>query len=109
MIEQTINQYIEEKKDKGMIGIVYFDIDEFRNINEVKGHSFGDELIKIIARELGSHVEKPHVLARMSGDEFVLVFFDLVNIEEFLPTVERYFKYIRKSYVLDEDDFFHYI
>ncbi len=106
MIEQTINQYIEEKKDKGMIGIVYFDIDEFRNINEVKGHSFGDELIKIIARELGSHVEKPHVLARMSGDEFVLVFFDLVNIEEFLPTVERYFKYIRKSYVLDEDDFF---
>lgn len=106
MIEQTINQYIEEKKDKGMIGIVYFDIDEFRNINEVKGHSVGDELIKIIARELGSHVEKPHVLARMSGDEFVLVFFDLVNIEEFLPTVERYFKYIRKSYVLDEDDFF---
>lgn len=106
MLEQTINRYINENKDNGMIGIIYFDIDEFRNINEVKGHSIGDELIKSIAQELGKRVGKPHMLARMSGDEFVLALFDMVHLEDFLPTVEDYFKYIRKSYVLEEDDFF---
>lgn len=106
MLEQTINRYINEKKENGMIGIIYFDIDEFRNINEVKGHSIGDELIKSIAHELGSMIEKPHMLARMSGDEFVLALFDIIHLEDFLPTVDNYFKYIRKSYVLAEDDFF---
>ena len=106
LMEETINQYINENKEHGIIGIVYFDIDEFRNINEVKGHSVGDELIKNIALELGSRVKKPHMLARMSGDEFVLALFDIVNLEDFLPTIEDYFKYIRKSYVLAEDEFF---
>ncbi len=106
MLEQTINRYIAEKKENAIIGIVYFDIDEFRNINEVKGHSVGDELIKSIAHDLSSHIEKPNMLARMSGDEFVLAIFDIVQLESFLPSVDQYFKYIRKSYVLQQDDFF---
>jgi diguanylate cyclase (GGDEF)-like protein len=106
MLEQTINRYITDKKEQGMIGIVYFDIDEFRNINEVKGHSIGDELIKAIASELAMHIEKPNMLARMGGDEFVLAFFDMEELENFLPTIETYFNYIRKSYLLAEDDFF---
>jgi diguanylate cyclase (GGDEF)-like protein len=106
MLEQTINDYIADKKDNGVIGIVYFDIDEFRNINEVKGHSIGDELIKSIGDQLSSHINKPNILSRISGDEFVMAIFDIVHLEEFLPSIENYFKYIRKSYVLDKDDFF---
>ena len=106
MLEQTINRYIAEKKENAIIGIVYFDIDEFRNINEVKGHSVGDELIKAIAHDLGTHIEKPNMLARMSGDEFVLAIFDITQLESFLPSIENYLNYIRKSYILQQDDFF---
>jgi diguanylate cyclase (GGDEF)-like protein len=106
MLEQTINDYIALNKENGVIGIVYFDIDEFRNINEVKGHSIGDELIKSISDELSQHIKKPNMLSRISGDEFVLAVFDIVHLEEFLPAIDDYFKYIRKSYLLDKDDFF---
>ncbi len=106
MLEETIQSYIDQHPHDGMIGFVYFDIDEFRNINEVKGHSTGDELIRKVAKELGLGIKKPHMLARMGGDEFVIAFFDIEHLESFLPTVEEHLGHIRKSFLLDEDDFF---
>ncbi len=106
LLEETINQYILNHPNDGLIGFVYFDIDEFRNLNEVKGHSVGDELIKEVGRLLSEKIEKPTMLARMGGDEFVLALFDITNLELFLPTIESYFGVIRKSFILDQDDFF---
>ncbi len=106
MLEQTIDHYIQEKGDQGIIGIVYFDIDEFRTINEVKGHSTGDELITTIAHRLQDSIKKPNMVARMGGDEYVLAFFDINHLESFLPMVEEHIKTIRQSYLLDEDQFF---
>lgn len=106
MLEETIHTYIDNHPEDGMIGFVYFDIDEFRNINEVKGHSTGDELIRKVAKELELGIKKPHMLARMGGDEFVIAFFDIKQLEGFLPMVEEHLGRIRKSFLLDEDDFF---
>lgn len=106
MLEESIHTYIENHPEDGMIGFVYFDIDEFRNINEVKGHSTGDELIKQVANELRLGIKKPHMLARMGGDEFVIAFFGIQQLESFLPMVEEHLGHIRKSFLLDEDDFF---
>jgi len=106
LLEQTINQYASEHANDGVIGFVYFDIDEFRNINEVKGHSVGDQLIKEVAYSLKEAIKSPNMLARLGGDEFIIAFFDMDDIETFVPLVESYFEMIRKTYILDEDDFF---
>lgn len=105
MLEEKINERIAQHPNE-LLGFVYFDIDEFRNINEVKGHSIGDELIKIISTALKNKVQSPNLLARMGGDEFVLVIFDIKRLELFMPEVESYIEVIRKSYVLEKDDFF---
>ncbi|MDO9628732.1 MAG: bifunctional diguanylate cyclase/phosphodiesterase [Acholeplasmataceae bacterium] len=105
LLEETINNNIKKKSDN-IIGFVYFDIDEFRNINEVKGHSVGDELIKEVSRILSEKISKPNMLARMGGDEFVLALFDIEDLEKFMPTIEGLFSHIRRSFILDEDDFF---
>jgi diguanylate cyclase len=106
LLEQTINQYASEHQNDGMIGFVYFDIDEFRNINEAKGHSVGDHLIKDVANSLKDAIQPPNMLARLGGDEFILAIFDMDDIETFVPLVESFFEMIRKTYILDEDDFF---
>lgn len=106
LLEQTINQYAIDHPNDGVIGFVYFDIDEFRNINEVKGHSVGDLLIKQVAESLRDSIKPPNMLARLGGDEFVMALFDMEDIESFVPLVESYFNSIRKTYILDEDDFF---
>lgn len=105
MLEEKINERIQLHPHE-LIGFIYFDIDEFRNINEVKGHSVGDDLIKIISKSLSEKVQPPNMLARMGGDEFVLAIFDIKRLELFMPEVESYIEVIRKSYVLEKDDFF---
>jgi diguanylate cyclase len=105
MLEEKISERIKLHPTE-LIGFIYFDIDEFRNINEVKGHSCGDDLIKIISSTLKNKVQSPNMLARMGGDEFVLAIFDIKRLELFMPEVESYIELVRKSYVLEKDDFF---
>jgi len=106
MLEEKINAYIKDHPKDGLIGFIYFDIDEFRNINEVKGHFIGDTLIKEIANLLKEKIVPPNMLARMGGDEFVLALFSLEQLDTFMATVESYLAHIRRTFVLDEDHFF---
>ncbi len=106
LLENTINQYISEHPEDGLIGFIYLDIDEFSNINEVKGHSIGDELLLAISNYLKKEISEPNMLARHSGDEFVLALFGIEKLDQFIPQVEHYIQSIRKTYLLDEDEFF---
>lgn len=106
MLEEKINTYIEEHGQEGLIGFIYFDIDEFRNINEVKGHSVGDFLIKSVSELLKDKITEPNILARMGGDEFVIAIFSVDSLDIFMQTIESYLNSIRKTFILDEDHFF---
>lgn len=55
------------------IAVLMLDLDHFKRINETKGHDSGDLLLKEIARRLSSRIRSHDTLARVSGDEFVLL------------------------------------
>jgi diguanylate cyclase (GGDEF)-like protein len=53
--------------------VVYLDVDDFKSINDKRGHSYGDELLKLIASSLKETVRTVDVPARLGGDEFVVL------------------------------------
>ncbi|GAA4434782.1 putative bifunctional diguanylate cyclase/phosphodiesterase [Phytohabitans houttuyneae] len=56
------------------VGICYLDLDGFKAINDTLGHDAGDELIRTIASRLASRLRPSgHLVARMGGDEFVVL------------------------------------
>jgi diguanylate cyclase (GGDEF)-like protein/PAS domain S-box-containing protein len=55
------------------LALVYVDVDHFKNINDSRGHGCGDQLLQIIARRLRAAVSEHDMVARMGGDEFVVV------------------------------------
>jgi diguanylate cyclase (GGDEF)-like protein len=58
----------------GPVAVLYFDLDRLRMINDYVGHSAGDRFIKIFAQRLRESVgDTPAALARVNGDEFVVV------------------------------------
>jgi diguanylate cyclase (GGDEF)-like protein/PAS domain S-box-containing protein len=55
------------------LALVYLDIDHFKNINDSRGHGFGDKLLQIVAQRLRNTVGTHDAVVRMGGDEFVIV------------------------------------
>lgn len=55
------------------MGVVFIGLDDFKSINDSAGHDFGDAVLCQMARVLKSCVDDHHVVARIGGDEFVLI------------------------------------
>ncbi|MCW8334938.1 sensor domain-containing diguanylate cyclase [Vibrio paucivorans] len=55
------------------VGLLYLDLDGFKQVNDTYGHDAGDEVLKQVAERLLSQVQSQDLVARLSGDEFVLV------------------------------------
>jgi len=68
--------------------ILFLDLDKFKNINERYGHNTGDALLKSVAKRLLSSVKSEDVVARVGGDEFIILIED-VNDEELVSIIER--------------------
>jgi diguanylate cyclase (GGDEF)-like protein len=57
--------------------VVYFDLDNFKQINDQMGHHAGDEVLRVIAGTLKSNLRQTDIAARLGGDEFVILFPEL--------------------------------
>jgi diguanylate cyclase (GGDEF)-like protein len=58
----------------GQMGLMYLDLDQFKIINDTLGHSFGDLLLRGVARRLETCISGDEFVARLCGDEFAIVF-----------------------------------
>jgi diguanylate cyclase (GGDEF)-like protein/PAS domain S-box-containing protein len=73
MLIQTVGTFLEEHQGQPVCGaMMMLDLDHFKDINDSWGHNVGDQVIKKVGRAVASLVTGGNMLARMSGDEFVL-------------------------------------
>ncbi|MBU2863524.1 EAL domain-containing protein [Reinekea forsetii] len=67
---ERLRQRIVSAEQDPNFAILYFDIDHFKDINELYGHEVGDQLLNACAEKIRDMLRKSDVLARLSGDEF---------------------------------------
>lgn len=77
------------KASATMLGILFIDLDRFKNINDTQGHETGDQLLKVVAQRLCKCVRDTDVVVRMGGDEFVIIFRAISSYEEVTRSANR--------------------
>lgn len=69
------------EKSESQFGLMHLDLDFFKQVNDNLGHAAGDHVLKEVASILKNAVRAEDLVARIGGDEFVLIFKDCVDLE----------------------------
>ena len=74
LLEDRINQNILKlQRNGGYFALLFMDLDGFKPVNDAFGHHVGDQLLVAVAQRLRAHLRANDSLARIGGDEFVLL------------------------------------
>lgn len=73
-LTQELEQRVMENRDtEDKIAVLHIDLDRFKQINDTLGHAAGDFILKYVARILNEAADDDDIVARVGGDEFVIV------------------------------------
>ncbi len=97
-IEHAIN--IAER-NQSIIAIVFIDLDNFKVINDSMGHQVGDEFLIEIAKRLKESVRKSDTVARIGGDEFVVLLESLPSEADMEALLNKILDNIRKKFIFE--------
>jgi diguanylate cyclase (GGDEF)-like protein len=83
----VLRHELRQRKRRSIV-VAYIDLDGFKLVNDTHGHAKGDDVLKLLARVGRATLRHGDVLARIGGDEFGLLLFDL-SLEEAVLAVNR--------------------
>lgn len=69
-VEKSLHQ---AKRNRHKMALLFLDLDGFKEINDSFGHDVGDQLLKVVAGRLKASVREEDTVARMGGDEFIII------------------------------------
>jgi diguanylate cyclase (GGDEF)-like protein len=97
-ISHLIDQY---DRNKHSFTLLFFDLDKFKQINDNNGHAFGDQVLKIVTSRISNTIRKSDMVARIGGDEFVILLENTFEYSDIEVVVHALSKNINKDITID--------
>ncbi len=77
------------RRSPGRIAVMFLDLDDFKTVNDTRGHDVGDLLLRELAPRLSAAVRPGDTIARFGGDEFVVLCEDLADEDAAIRIAQR--------------------
>ncbi|MDD5066848.1 MAG: diguanylate cyclase, partial [bacterium] len=92
------------KRNKEKAAVMFLDLDKFKDINDKLGHNIGDQLLKAVSERLVKLLRKNDTIARMGGDEFILLLTELTRDEFASEIANKILKMFQEPYTIDTNE-----
>lgn len=87
------------------LGVLFLDLDHFKQINDTLGHDAGDELLREVGARLKSCLRDSDTVARLGGDEFVVVLPEIADQTYTITVARKMIAAVARPYLLDGKEF----
>jgi len=81
----------QAKRFERSLALMFLDLDYFKNINDMLGHEVGDQLLKEVAKRLESCIRSGDTVARVGGDEFIIVLNEITEPKDAAQVAQKIF------------------
>lgn len=91
--KRILKQSIQEAKlKKNSLGMMFIDLDHFKNINDTLGHPAGDHLLRVLSKRLSKCLNEHAYVARLGGDEFAVIVTGMKSLDELQLATKKILK-----------------
>ena len=88
-------------RSRGGLALLFLDLDRFKLVNESLGHAAGDALLRAVAERLGATLRRDDTLARIGGDEFVLLWNGLKSSQDASTLAQRALAILARPFTIE--------
>jgi len=86
------------------LALMVLDLDKFKTVNDTLGHANGDQLLRLMAVRLKDIMRKSDTIARIGGDEFVVLLPDILSPDDSIKTAQKILQSFNQPFMLDEHE-----
>ncbi|VAX00936.1 diguanylate cyclase/phosphodiesterase (GGDEF & EAL domains) with PAS/PAC sensor(s) [hydrothermal vent metagenome] len=100
LLDEKMDVALENaKKNNSLLGLLFIDLDNFKQVNDVHGHKMGDHLLVSVSRIMQKRLRDHDTLARWGGDEFVVVLPELKYVSDVRRVAESLMRILETELV----------
>lgn len=104
--EMTLENAIKRaNRDKFKVGILFFDLDNFKEINDTYGHSLGDNVLVQVAKRVRKILRESDVVSRIGGDEFVVLLEGFYLKSDLDEIINKIFHIFHSPFIVEDKIF----
>ncbi|MDA8195395.1 MAG: EAL domain-containing protein [Thermaerobacter sp.] len=93
------------RRRRQVLAVLFIDLDRFKNVNDTLGHAAGDQLLQGVAKRLQEDVRDGDMVARMGGDEFIVLLSSVSQVDDVRHVANRILQRLREPWELDGEEF----
>ena len=91
------------RREKRRFALLFIDLDGFKEVNDHHGHQAGDQVLREAAKRLGSCLRTSDVVARMGGDEFIVILSCIAHAEDARLVAQKILDNLAHPFALTEE------
>ena len=103
LLEDRMSQALKSvQRAESIAAVLFLDLDLFKSVNDTHGHVVGDQVLKMVAQRLTNLLRAEDTVARIGGDEFVVLLQNLTDEQQVKITADKILNVLAAPYVLDK-------